>query len=134
LDKLAKLAVLDASALLALMHNDPGADLVASCLGHAIICAVNQAEVQAALVSAGVDPQQAWGHIAQIGCESVPFDANLAFIAGNLVRATRQLGLAASDRACLALAIERQATVYTTSQAWKNLSDLNVDLEVVVVA
>jgi PIN domain nuclease of toxin-antitoxin system len=116
------------------MRNEPGADLVASCLGRAVICAVNQAEVQAALVSAGLDPEQARWHIAQIDCESVPFDANLAFIAGGLVRATRPLGLSASDRACLALAIDRQAIVYTTNQAWKNVPDLKVDLEVVVVA
>ncbi len=130
----AKPAVLDATALLALMRNEPGADLVASSLGRAIICAVNQAEVQAALVSADLDPQQAWWHIAQIECESVPFDANLARIAGGLARITRPLGLSASDRACLALAIDRQATVYTTSQAWKALPDFKVDLDVVVIA
>jgi PIN domain nuclease of toxin-antitoxin system len=129
-----KRAVLDASALLALMRNEPGADLVASCLARALICAVNQAEVQAVLVSADLDPQQAWWHIAQIECESVPFDAHLAMIAGGLVRLTRPLGLSASDRACLALAIDRQATVYTTNQAWKDLQDLKVDLDVVVIA
>ncbi|HEX4757504.1 MAG TPA: type II toxin-antitoxin system VapC family toxin [Terracidiphilus sp.] len=134
LANLARPAVLDATALLALMRNEPGAALVASCLGRAVICAVNQAEVHAALVSAGLDPQQAWWHIAQIECESVPFDANLAMIAGGLARITRPLGLSSSDRACLALAIDRQAAVYTTSQAWRALPGFKLDLDVVVIA
>lgn len=126
--------VLDATALLALMRGEPGAGLVASSLGRALICAVNQSEVHSALISAGLDPQIAWWHIAQIECESVPFDAHLAFIAGGLARLTRanrSLALSLGDRACLALAIDRQATLYTTNPAWQNLP---LDVEVVAIA
>lgn len=129
--KTAKLVVLDSTALLALMLNEPGAEQVASCLGHAVICAVNQAEVHAALVAAGLDRQKAWGHISQIECESVPFDARLAFIAGGLARAAQRPALSLGDRACLALAIDRQAPVYTTNPGWQ---DLLLDLEVVVIS
>lgn len=122
--------VLDASALLALMRNEPGAATVASCLSRAVICAVNQAEVQSTLVAAGLDEQVAWWHIGQLECESVPFDAHLAAIAGGLVGRTRRLGLSLGERACLALALDRHASAYTTNAAWKNLS-LGIDVAIV---
>ena len=126
-----KAVVLDASALLALMRNEPGAAAVASCVSRAMICAINLAEVQSALVIAGLDEQTAWWHIEQLECESVPFDSNLARIAGGLVAATRRLGLSLSERACLALALDRQAPAYTTNPKWK---DLPLEVSVVLVA
>jgi ribonuclease VapC len=118
---LARAAVLDASALLALMRNEPGAAAVAAVLPAAVISAVSLAEVQAQLIDAGLEEQQAWWHIAEIGCESVAFDDHQAQIAGGLIRITRPLHLSFSVRACLALAILRKATVYTADAAWTNL-------------
>jgi PIN domain nuclease of toxin-antitoxin system len=46
------------------------------------------------------------------------------------VRITRPYGLSLGDRACLALAIRRKATVYTTDAAWKNLN-LGIEVEVI---
>jgi ribonuclease VapC len=125
-----KEAVLDASALLALMRNEKGAATLAECLPMAVISTVNLAEVQATLVGAGLSEQEAWWHIAQIGCTSAPFDEEQARIAGGLARTLRLFGLSFGDRACLALAIERKATVYTTDAAWKRLG-LEVEVEVV---
>lgn len=127
---LADPAVLDASALLALIRGEKGADAVAACLSRAVISAVNQAEVQSTLVSAGLDQSAAWWHIAEIGCECVPFDKEQARIASGLVKATRPNGLSFGDRACLALALQRTATVYTTNSAWKNLG-LDLDIKVI---
>lgn len=124
------LAVLDASALLALIRGEPGADIVASCLSRAIIGAVNQAEVQTKLVSAGIDEALAWWHIAEARCPSVPFDEDQARIAGALVRVTRPYGLSLGDRACLALALQRKAAVYTADAAWKNLG-LSIEVNVI---
>jgi ribonuclease VapC len=127
---LANLAVLDASALMALIRGERGADIVSACLPRAVISTVNQAEVQAKLVSAGVDEQLAWWHISEVRCPSVPFDENQARIAGGLIRITRRYGLSLGDRACLALAIDRKATVYTTDSAWNHL-DLGIEVEVI---
>jgi ribonuclease VapC len=44
--------------------------------------------------------------------------------------ATKRYGLSLGDRACLALAIERKAKVYTTDRNWKNL-DLGIAVEVI---
>ena len=111
------------------MRDEPGAATVASCLGRAVMSTVNQAEVQAALVSAGLNPPTAWWHIAQLELESVPFDAHLAAIAGGLATVTQRFSLSLGDRACLALAIDRHALAYTTNPAWK---DLGLDIDIVV--
>jgi len=50
--------------------------------------------------------------------------------AGALIAQTRELGLSLGDRACLALAIAREATVYTADRAWKDLS-LQIRIEVI---
>lgn len=126
-----KAVVLDASALLALMRNEPGAELVAACVSRAMICAVNQAEVQSTLIAAGLDEQTSWSLQAQLECKSVPFDSHLAQLAGGLVGTTRSLGLSLGERACLALALDRKATAYTTNSKWK---DLPIGVSVVVVA
>jgi len=124
------LAVLDASALMALIRGEPGADTVVSCLSRAIISTVNQAEVQTKLVSAGIDEALAWWHIAEARCPSVAFDEAQARIAGGLVSVTRPYGLSLGDRACLALAIQRKAAVYTADAAWKKLG-LSIEINVI---
>ena len=124
------IVVLDASALMAVLRGEKGAEEVAACLWRAIVSTVNLAEVETKLVTAGLDEQLAWWHIAELECASVPFDEEQAQIAGGLVSVTKPLGLSLGDRACLALAIQREATVYTVDRAWKNLS-LGIQIEVI---
>jgi PIN domain nuclease of toxin-antitoxin system len=115
---------------MALIFGEPGADTVVSCLSRAIISAVNQAEVQTKLVSAGIGEALAWWHIAETRCPSIPFDEDQARIAGALVKVTRPYGLSLGDRACLALALQRKAAVYTTDAAWKNLG-LSIEVNLI---
>ena len=122
--------VLDASALMALLRGEEGADKVLACLSRAVISTVNQAEVQTKLVASGLDEQLAWWHIDELGCPSVPFDEQQARAAGGLVKVTQPLGLPLGDRACLALALERKAVVYTTDKVWANLA-LGMQIEVI---
>jgi PIN domain nuclease of toxin-antitoxin system len=112
------------------LHGEKGAERVAACLQWAIVSTVNLAEVQTKLVSAGMEEQLAWWHIAEIKCQSAAFDEEQARIAGGLVKITKPFGLSLGDRACLALAIKRKATVYTTDRAWKNL-ELGIEIEVI---
>lgn len=122
--------VLDASALMAMMRGETGGDRVTDCMDRAVISSVNLAEVQTKLVDAGMGDQDAWRHIDEAGCISVPFDDEQARLAGSLVRITRPFGLSLGDRACLALAINRKATVYTTDRIWKKLS-LGIEIEAI---
>jgi PIN domain nuclease of toxin-antitoxin system len=123
--------VLDASAILALLNNETGADvLTPSLLTDAMCSTVNLAEVQAKLVSAGGRSEEAWEDALSPVREAVPFTEEHAKIAGDLAVNTRTLGLSLGDRACLALGLALNAPVYTADKSWKSLK-LNVRIHVI---
>jgi ribonuclease VapC len=114
--------VLDASAMLALINEEPGSNrLTPELLDQAAVSSVNLAEVQGKLVSWGWDPDEAWDDANGAIHEVAPFTAEHARAAGNLIAQTRSLGLSLGDRACLSLALALKAPVYTTDKSWKNL-------------
>ena len=123
--------VLDASALLALLNDEVGAqELTSEVLREATISTVNLAEVQTKLVREGTDAEKAWEFALAPIFHPEPFTADQARIAGTLVKDTRPLGLSLGDRACLALAITLRAPVYTADRHWKNLK-LGVRIHVI---
>src|ERR1700676_1010778 len=86
--------VLDASAILAVIGNETGADeLTAALLAGAAASTVNLAEVQAKLVSRGWTSAQAWEDATSPLREVIPFDDEQARLAGDLVIQTKHLGL-----------------------------------------
>jgi len=129
-NKVGNEVVLDASAVLALLRRELGAERVRAVLDRATIGAVNAAEVQSKLVDLGLSRHVAAARIRFLGCLILPFSEDQAIEAGSLIEQTRQLGLSLGDRACLALALDRKATVYTTDRIWKNLS-LGINVEVI---
>jgi PIN domain nuclease of toxin-antitoxin system len=122
--------VLDSSAILAVLFNEPGAEIVLPILRGALLSTVNLAEVHARMLESGAQAQQAWNWITNLQCEVCFFTDEHARAAAELRPITRPFGLSLGDRACLALAIERKATVYTTDKVWKKLS-LGIDVEVI---
>jgi PIN domain nuclease of toxin-antitoxin system len=114
--------VLDASALLAVLNREPGAEkLTPQLLSAAISSTVNLAEVQSKLVSRGIKPDEAWEATISPIRESAVFTDEQAKIAGSLIARTSAFGLSLGDRACLALGIALKAPVYTADRSWKNL-------------
>jgi ribonuclease VapC len=114
--------VLDASAVLAVLNQEPGADkLTPELLSIAASSTVNLAEVQGKLVEQGLRPDEAWDATLSPVREAVSFTPEQAKLAGALVAQTRSLGLSLGDRACLALAQILNAPVYTADKPWKNL-------------
>ncbi|MFY9853377.1 MAG: type II toxin-antitoxin system VapC family toxin [Terracidiphilus sp.] len=114
--------VLDASAILAIVFQEPGTEkLTDEILDHAVASTVNLAEVQSKLVKKGYIPEEAWEDALSLVLAAEPFTSEQAKIAGGLIAKTEKLGLPLGDRSCLALAIALKAPVYTTEQAWKNL-------------
>jgi ribonuclease VapC len=114
--------VLDASAILAVIGGEPGAEkLTSDLLAVAVGSAVNLAEVQTKLLSRGWTSDQAWEDATSPVREVVSFDEEQARIAGDLAIQTRHLGLSLGDRACLALGIALKLPVYTAEKAWKSL-------------
>ena len=124
------LIVLDSSAVLAALKKEPGGSAVTPLFQSAAIGAVNVAEIHARLLSYGILPATSWGMIQRTGCEICPFTDDQARIAAELIAVTKPYGLSLGDRACLALAIERQAKVYTADSAWKGLA-LGIDIQVI---
>ena len=114
--------VLDSSAILVALNNEPGSEkLTPAVIDVAISSTVNLAEVQAKLVGHGMDPAEAWEATLSSVQSAVDFTAAHAEITGNLVSQTRSLGLSLGDRACLALGISLGAPVYTADKTWKHL-------------
>jgi PIN domain nuclease of toxin-antitoxin system len=128
-------AVLDASALLALLKGEPGAERVAEALEQgAYLSAVNLAEVLSRLADWGEDPAEAQARMAQVGLlgaavEVLPFTGEDALEVARLRALTRAYGLSFGDRACLALARRLGLPALTAERAWAEL-DLGVPVEV----
>ena len=123
-------AVLDASALLAVLRAEPGAERVEQRLEGAIIGAVNLSEVVAKLIEDGVPEPQIRLAIGRLELNVHAFDAEHAYLAGILREATRAFGLSFGDRACLALAQSLGAPALTADRSWSRL-DLGIAIEVI---
>ena len=128
-------AVLDASALLALLKGEPGAERVAEALEQgAYLSAVNLTEVLSKLADWGEDPAEAQARMAQVGLlgaavEVLPFTGEDALEVARLRALTRAYGLSFGDRACLALARRLGLPALTAERAWAEL-DLGILVEV----
>lgn len=125
-------AVLDSSAVLAVLNGEPGEDVVRRWLAGpvAVLCSVNLAEVVTKLVEQGAAETTIQRALATVQLEVADFDAELAYAAGLLRAATRQAGLSLGDRACLALGIRLKLPVVTADRSW---AGLGLPVEVVVV-
>lgn len=125
--------VLDASALLAHLGDEPGADLVSEQIAAgATIATVNLTEVLSTLATRGQDPAAVASQLTARGLLDgaitvAPFLTADAIEAARLRPLTREAGLSLADRCCLALARRLAAPVLTSDHAWKDLP-LDVDV------
>ncbi|EDN66875.1 PilT-like protein [Beggiatoa sp. PS] len=110
--------VLDASALLAFLHNEKGAERVAKNVHGAIISTVNLTEVMTKLFEKGLTRETIQRILKALHLEMVNFDAEMASKAAELRLITRHLGLSLGDRACLAVAEQLNLPVLTTDKQW----------------
>jgi PIN domain nuclease of toxin-antitoxin system len=120
--------VLDASALLAHLRDEPGADVVADAIASgAVISTVNLAEVFSRVADRGEDPAKLAAELTQSGLLDgaitvEPFTAADAIDAGRLRPLTRDAGLSLGDRACLALARRLDAPALTADTDWQGVA------------
>jgi PIN domain nuclease of toxin-antitoxin system len=120
-------AVLDASAILALLRHEPGAEQVAALIRGALVSVVNEAEVVGRLISGGQPPQQALDIVGSLPYELVELDRALARQAGAWWGVTKPYGLSLADRCCLALAERERLPVLTSDAKWTELP-INVEV------
>ncbi|MGH7041757.1 MAG: type II toxin-antitoxin system VapC family toxin [Acetobacteraceae bacterium] len=114
--------VLDASAVLALLGEEPGAEAVLAALPQATISAVNLSEVVATLAARGMPEAAIRAALDGLDLDPRPFDSPAAFAAGLLHAMTGAAGLGFGDRACLALAARLGGVALTTDCAWAEVA------------
>lgn len=121
--------ILDASALLAFLQREPGAEVVLKHLPESHISAVNWSEAAAKLRRYGAPATEVDVLPDRLGLTVLAFDRLQADVAAAIEPQTGPLGLSLGDRACLALALTRNQAAITADKAW-----LQMDLPVQVVA
>lgn len=123
--------LLDASALLALVNHEEGAERVATVVeAGGTISAVNLAEVVSRLSEQGMPAELIHQALDPLGISIVDFDTRLAYQTDLLRPRTSHLGLSLGDRACLALAQQLGLPVLTADRMWEQL-DLGVDIQTI---
>lgn len=126
-------SILDASALIAFLHDEPGADAVVDALAAtAAVSVVNWAEALSKVAADGDDPQQVANSFQTNDGTLIrePLtDADCLEIA-RLRPLTRTHGLSLADRACLALARRLDLPALTADRDWVDL-DLGITVELI---
>jgi ribonuclease VapC len=126
-------AVLDASAFLAYLRDEPGADAVADAIAAgAAISTVNLGEVLSRVADRGADPARVARQMTDRGLLDGAIAVELftsadAVEVGRMRPLTREHGLSLGDRACLALARRLELPAMTADTAWSKL-DLKLEL------
>ena len=115
--------VLDASALLALLKDEPGGSKVAEAIAASRISAVNYAEVVSHFIHAGMPPLAVDAMLHPLPVTVIEADADLARRAGRLRAVTAEAGLSLGDRFCLALAQRDGLAAWTADRQWRAVSD-----------
>lgn len=111
--------VLDASAVLALLQDETGADAVEDAIDEgAVISALNLSEVLVRMVDAGASADAAADLIVSLFVDVSQFGLESAREGARIRSIVRPAGLSLGDRACLALARSRSLPVITAHRAW----------------
>ena len=122
--------ILDASAILALLNNELGSEIVINALPEAVISSINLSEVVAKLAESGMPEVEIRAAIDALGLEIINFDSEMAYSAGMLRPDTKRTGLSFSDRACLTLGLSMNLPVLTSDKAWADL-ELGIVVQVI---
>ncbi|NNM59012.1 MAG: type II toxin-antitoxin system VapC family toxin [Legionellales bacterium] len=122
--------VLDASALLALINQEEGWEIVEKYLPGSIMSSINLAEVVTVLMRLGIPLNKIKSLLSGIMKEIIPFDESQAYIAAEWYTKSKSLGLSLGDRACLALASSQKIPVITADRVW---GKIDKEIEVILL-
>lgn len=123
--------LLDASALLAALFSEPGADRVAELLEKSAISAVNFSEVVVRQMRMGAKAERAVANVQNLNLPVIAWDEELAAAAADLSPLAYTHHLSLGDRACLATARQRGWTAVTADTMWSELPPLGFRVEVI---
>lgn len=112
--------VLDASAVLAFLQGEPGADVVLKALesDSCVVSAANQAEIISKSLDHGLALSPLQALLDELDYSVVDITAADGVAAGAMRAKTRHLGLSLGDRLCLALGQRLGVKVLTADRPW----------------
>jgi PIN domain nuclease of toxin-antitoxin system len=122
--------LLDASAIIAAMKNEKGAEQVFEVMDSASISAVNFTEVYEHFLALDYDAEELDKVLLSLGLQVHDYDLEQARCAAFLRKDTRKLGLSLGDRACIALGILQNLTIVTADKTW---ADLKIKAKIKVI-
>lgn len=124
--------VVDASALIAGLRGEPGAERVDAAIRDAVISSVNLAEVVGVLALAGAKADEIDRTLALWSLAVISPDQSTATEVGLMRPLTEVAGLSLGDRFCLALARRINAPVLTADRAWAKIAaEVGVTIELI---
>jgi PIN domain nuclease of toxin-antitoxin system len=121
--------VLDASALMALLLNEPGQEAVAEHVATAAISTVNLAEVLARMGREQISSSVLLHKLTELGLSVIEFDQPQAVAVSDIREYARGYGVGLADCCCIALALNRAWPVLTADRVWTRLGfDIDIRL------
>lgn len=122
--------ILDASAILAVLLDEDGAQFVVDCLEAAEVSIINVCEVLTKTVEEGGDPERVQAILNDWGVRVRAFGEGHAIANARLRSATKHLGLGFGDRAVIVQGGVSMRPVLTADRKW---SELDLDIEIVQI-
>lgn len=122
--------VLDASALLAPLRDEPGGEEVRSLIAQAAISTVNWTEVvQRSMIPDG-EVEESRLILQALGLKILAVSIEDSERAARLYEGTRMFGLSLGDRACIALAERLGVPAMTADREWARI---DLPIEVILI-
>lgn len=123
-------AVLDASAVTAVLRKEPGHEAVLPHLRGSMISTVNLAEVFCTSRRFGGMADVDELAIKTMQLERVPFDDEQAHVVASIFAKTQGSSVGLADRICMALGLTRNLPVLTADRAWLQ-HDLGIEIKLI---
>ena len=124
--------LIDASAIICMLWDEPGADVVIERADRACMSAVNFSEVSIRLARDGLDPRELLEDVLEFGIDVLDFDFRCSMRLIDVQAYERRSGvrLSLGDRCCLATAMAEDLPILTADREWSRFADL-VDIQFV---
>ncbi len=121
-------SVLDASALMSLINDEPGALLVQKHLDKACISSVNFTEVLGKMLEQGIPALDAKRVLDNFNLEIIAFDEEQILGVSLLRLETKKYGLSLADRVCINLGKILKLPTLTSDKIWEKISDPEIKI------